>query len=74
MFQNYGSSTRVEKVRLKVALNMADPISIKDSDSRLKGESPVSRHFLRGIHIIPLTRLSTFLYRLDSKWQRHKKK
>ena len=32
--KNYGSPTRV--TRLKVAPNMADPISIKDSDSSLK--------------------------------------
>ena len=35
MFQNDGSPTRV--TRFKVAPNMADPISIKDTDSRLKG-------------------------------------
>ena len=32
-YKNYGSLTRV--TRLKVVLNMADPISIEDSDSRL---------------------------------------
>ena len=32
--KNYGSPTRV--TRLKVTPNMANPISIKDSDSRLK--------------------------------------
>ena len=34
-FKTYGSLTRV--IRFKVAPNMADPISIKDSDSSLKG-------------------------------------
>ena len=35
--KNYGSPTRV--TRLKIAPNVADPISIKDTDSHLKGGS-----------------------------------
>ena len=36
-FKNYGSPTLV--TRSKDAPNMTDPISTKDSDSRLKGSS-----------------------------------
>ena len=51
VFQNYGSSTRV--TRLKVALNMADPTSMKHSVSNLKECQEIKTVVVRSSNFFP---------------------